>query len=183
MQEIKELVGPVGEIKWRKMNNFITQLQDSKDTEISNIWNQKYRLFPGLKEILLTDLETDKLGGDKILVFENRNLYVDEKLRTTSYNDILLEIISNNRTGKAGWAVDLNKITDILGYAVPNLNIVYFYKFKKLRTKLLQNLVIWKEHDDCTFPIKALNRSYTTISIGVPPEFINDCLLITMKWK
>ena len=89
------------------MHDFHTDLEYSLDKSDDNDIDAVYRkAFPNLTNIeVVTDLEQQKKGIDKLLIFDSgKVILIDEKRRRRDYGDILLEEYSDfDRKKRAGY--------------------------------------------------------------------------------
>ena len=130
---------------------------------------------------------SQKAGIDKIIVTENPvDIFaVDEKLRDTAYDDILLEFSSSDKlTGASrdeiGWIEKDLKIKYLV-YAFKNTCMVYLIDWMLLKIAWEKHKVEWKEKYGIT---KAANKSvqgdYTSLSVCVSFKDL-DCAYLTVK--
>jgi len=124
-----------------------------------------------------------RLGVDRSVILNtSRQIKVDEKVRGRNkktnrvYDDILLEHVSNDRTGAPGWVVK-PLLADYIAYAIAPLGRCYLLPVVQLQ-------LAWRDHGhhwrSKWGDRKARNCGYWTISTPVPvkPLFaaIGDCL-------
>lgn len=123
-----------------------------------------YYKHKGFKYIqVVTDLETQKKGIDKLLYYckgESVDIVtIDEKKRRTTYDDLLVETMKNVEMNKKGWLYYTQ--ANYIVYWIEPLNKIYIIKFKILQDLIFQN--DWVN----TKPIKTtyINRIYRTDNI------------------
>jgi hypothetical protein len=140
-------------------------------------WEAAYRAyFPDFLSMTpcIPDVNAQRTGVDRVIVLTNgREVRVDEKKRAQSYcdpdgnPDILLEFLSNDKTGAPGW---MNKPlnVDFIAYALMDVRTVYMLPWDGLRRVWSRNAAYWKQK----YGVKtAANDGYLTHSIPVPvPE-------------
>lgn len=142
-----------------------------------DFFNEFYKKsFPNVQKIKTeTDMDLQFKGIDKTLTFESGlEITIDEKKRRVDYGDILLEIKSNEQTGRLGWLYTAQ--CDYIAYAVMPTKTIYFLPMILLK-------MTWLEHGDewiKQYGLKrAKNQGYVTVSVAVP----TNILLNAMKEK
>lgn len=89
------------------IHDFKERLAWSQSFADEPFWEACYALaFPDMVGCFACpkDSESQRKGVDRLIHLSNgRTLYVDEKKRGKEYGDILLEFVSNDRTGTLGW--------------------------------------------------------------------------------
>jgi hypothetical protein len=133
-------------------------------------WEAVYRkAFPNMTSMTINnDLALQRIGIDRVIELSNgRTLHIDEKKRDRVYQDILLEYLSNDRTGAPGW-VEKDLAIDYLAYAFMPTQRCYLYPWPLLRRAWIRYGEEWRR----TYPPKkAENATYNTWSTPVPiPE-------------
>lgn len=156
------------------MNNFHNDLAFSESSRTSDFWLKAYKNFfvdfSGWE--YCNDLSSQKIGIDRIVYTSGnkRGYYIDEKTRRKFYNDILIEDVSNDNTGAAGW-INKDLSIDFLAYAFINVKRVYIFPWPALRR-------VWhyygKEWRSNCRKITAKNKGYNTISYAVPTDLLID---------
>jgi len=151
------------------MNFFKSDLEYSNSDRV--FWNKFYqKAFPNMTDSRLErSLSRQKMGIDiEIYLNNGTSVFVEEKTRKKSYNDILLEYISNDKTGSLGW-MEKDLKCDYLAYAVMSKKKVYLFSWTQLQKVWFKNRDTWIDK----FPrIVAQNPKYKTISVGVPVSII-----------
>jgi len=159
-------------------NNPITQKQ------LDQVYKEVF--FPTLKEIeLIEDKKRQfELGIDKIIHFDcNNYITLEEKMRRSAYNDILIERyhIDNNGKKTAGWLYKTR--CDILSYSIcPNdiLETLYLIPFVSLRMAWENNRKEW----ETKFQIKgANNRTHITYNTPIPINVLTKEIRDLKVWK
>lgn len=154
-----------------KLNDFPTDLEFSLDKVgddfIDNIYS---KAFPHLERIeIVTDLETQKKGIDKYLVFDNgKKISVDEKRRRHDYGDILLEEYSNFERKTIGW-LGRSKHTDYIAYILMDSKKIYLLPFLILQKCWIDNYFEWLNKYGRKF---ANNKIYNTSNIAIPTNVL-----------
>lgn len=163
-------------------NNQPTKHYDFKQ-DVTKFNNEKY--YSTVSSILstecsaltnvttVTNVEQDKLGIDFIMEVKNGNTYnIELKTRTTTYNDILLEIYSAVEYDTPGWAVDPKKLTDYLIYFWEPTGNYYILPYKLLRKTTISH----KDYYLKNYQTKpTVNKGYTTINAAVKfPKLLED---------
>lgn len=153
------------------INDFQTDLEFSLENNSDDQINQVYhRAFPHLREIkVVTDLEMQKKGIDKVFVFEAGNeCFVDEKKRRGDYGDVLLEEYSDFDNKRVGW-LGRGKYTDYISYIILPTKKVYLLPFLLLQRVWLNNYHKWLSTYGRKF---AINENYRTSNIPVPTNVL-----------
>jgi hypothetical protein len=160
--------GKVGDTIMKPPHDFKKQLQFSQAASDEPFWDAVYRkAFPDMANHMVSTGDTlaQRMGIDRIILLSNgRNLRVDEKKREKVYNDILLEFVSNDRTGAAGW-IEKPLFIDYLAYAFMPTRKVYLFDWLMLRRAWIYYGETWKK--SCRH-VPAQNPGYRTISLAVP---------------
>ncbi len=132
-----------------------------------------YQVFPDLESIeTITKLSLQKEGVDRIIHLPNgKRAVVDEKIRMKDYGDILLEYLSNDKTGAPGWVIKPGMRTTILAYAIATSKTCYLIPFKKLQQVFKKNGEGWKSKYKIAY---AKNKGYTTESVAVPMKVLKQ---------
>lgn len=154
------------------VHNFWDNLAASNKLSDEGDWITFYRrLWPDMLTALRLDAasEWQRWGVDRVLFLPNgKQLLIDEKKRTTKYDDFLCEewSVYRNKCGvKVGWTLDANKRCDFIAYAIPLLGKCYMLPFELLRITAQINLLEWKT---ATGTRSAPNHDYETINVVVP---------------
>lgn len=147
------------------------------------MWLSLYRVaFPDLESCVCvrSDGWAQRGGVDRVLTLSSgKTLTVDEKVRSTEYDDILLEYWSDEARKVRGWvAKDL--ACDFIAYAFSQSARCYLLPFQSLRRAWRQNGRAWV----ATYRrVEAHNNGYVTVSVPVPTvELLNavrDAMIVT----
>jgi hypothetical protein len=131
--------------------------------------NFYHRIFPDLVRIeIVTDIALQKKGIDKILYLDNgQKIAVDEKKRRSNYGDILIELWSVYEHKIKGWLFTSH--CHYIVYAIMPIRKAYLLPTILLRQAWRHNEHEWREQ---YHEIKAINPTYTTISIAIPPDIL-----------
>ena len=162
------------------MNDFATDLEYSLKERDNELFDSFYsEAFPGLESIeFVDDIETQKMGIDKILQFENgRRLTVDEKKRRDVYDDVLLEIWSiwSDQKKKLGWLFTTQ--CDLIVYAKITVGVVYLLPVDLLRMAWRTNRSKWWKYKR----VEAKNNGYVTISRAIPDKELLQAIKAEMQ--
>lgn len=156
------------------LNHFEPDLKYSLAGRDEPFWDAVYKkAFPNLSHTRLChDLDAQRQGIDRLLYLANgKTLAVDEKKRRRSYNDVLLEYLSNSRTGAPGW-MEKDLAIDWLAYAFMDARRVYLFSWPMLKRTWLHFKPIWidaaRQEVNGFKIVAASNPGYTTYSIAVP---------------
>lgn len=161
------------------IHRFTESLERSIELSDECNWAAFYRsVWPNLVEIhRITGKCADQLAGiDRVIYLPNGKVTVDEKIRSTDYDDIALETWSVVRSGKKerlGWAVDPKKQCDFIAYAIPSRRKCYLMPREILRLTVRRFGSEWRE-------IAAQNDGYVTLSRVVGWAMLSDCMKQTM---
>lgn len=160
------------------VNEFKPDLQYSLAGRDEPFWDAVYKkAFPTLSHARLChDLDAQRQGIDRLLVLTNgKTLAVDEKKRRWSYDDVLLEYLSNSRTGAPGW-MEKDLAIDWLAYAFMDTRRVYLFSWPMLQRTWLHFKPTWidaaRQELNGFRIVAASNPGYTTYSIAVPLDLL-----------
>jgi len=182
--------------------NFAEQLDYSHRQSDAPWWNEVYRqAFPDMIHSL--DLRHQgwhqNAGRDRMIVLNSgRSIYVDEKVRTEAYDDILFEVWSTYpKNGRApfrrvpgaseGWGIKPLDC-DFLAYAFEPSRTCYLFPFLGLRAAWAKHAPMWigkaTDNEGGYRWIVAPNQRYNTISIAVPTRILQECVndALTICW-
>ena len=107
----------------------------------------------------------EKFGRDWDVKVHGETYTVDVKVRSRDWGDELIELISNDRTGREGWALHAAKFDFIIN--------VYPDRYEAIDGAALQHMCEAAELDG--YPKKyADNGSYTTVSVAVPTAELRE---------
>lgn len=140
-----------------------TFIPEKYGKKIKKICRVSYEEYPRLQ----------KAGIDVAIQFEDNSiLKIDEKIRYTHRNDILLETWSNYENKIAGWTVDETKETDIIFYVN---NFIHVLDFKRLLKLYKENEYVWRqEYGQISTYNENYGIFYTTIGTPIPIEQLGD---------
>jgi len=170
------------------IHSFEESLADSHTAEELPFWETIYRkAFPGFLAMHShpQDGGHQRSGIDRTVILENsKQVLIDEKFRGRNkngkvYADIALEYLGDEARKVPGW-VCKPLLCDYIAYAIGPLGICYLLPVLELQA-------IWQLHGedwirDHQPVIRAFNkdkktgRTWTTLSVGVPPEAIHMAL-------
>lgn len=162
-----------------RTHGFVERRDYSYDPKDEPFWDAIYRkAFPGLMwhQPCPGDGAGQRLGIDRVIYFASgQMLRIDEKKRDGAYPDILLEYLSNDRTGASGW-IEHELQIDYLAYAFMPTRQCYMLPWPLLRRAWLHFRAEWMrkaEARSCGFQIvSAQNSGYTTKSVAVPIDVL-----------
>lgn len=150
------------------MNLFEQRMAEANDAKLNPFWLCIYsEFFTGVEGMSNTieDIKYQKMGIDRVVTLSNGKKYlIDEKVRFSCWNDILLEYKSASEFDTPGW-MDKPLAIDYLAYAfVPN-KTCYMFDWPSLQRVWRYYRTQWiKDYKT----IRAKNENYTTLSIAVP---------------
>ena len=163
------------------VHNFSDSLKKSKAQENAVWWEPVYRkAFPGFVQMMSVrnDGWAQRGGIDRVITLSSgKVITVDEKVRYTSYPDILLERWSDREKKTPGW-MQKNLAMDFIAYAFVPDQRCYIFPFVQLRAVWKANGNTWiskaEKNKDGFRVVLADNVGYTTESIAVPiPELFS----------
>lgn len=155
------------------VHNFQDSLAFSHSCDELSIWSEIYRkAFPSMVTMVNHRANGDhqKAGIDRSIILENsKQLLVDEKARRFTYrNDILLEYLSNDRTGALGW-VEKPLLCDYIAYAFIYDGLAFLLPVPQMQTAWNINKTEWlRKYDYKSAP----NAGYKTLSCPVPTDVL-----------
>lgn len=152
----------------------------SKKAKQEAFWEAVYQqAFPSIVKCeFITDLVHQRNGVDRLLTLSNGiTLTVDEKARDRfDTGDILLEYLSNDRTGAPGW-IEKDATIDYLAVGFVPSKRCYLFDWRMLRQA-------WFKHKDAWMVQYRLppadNRTYKTWSVAVPIKVLQSAMLNAM---
>jgi hypothetical protein len=133
-------------------------------------WGDAYqRAFPGFSA--MTSVRNDgwaQRGGiDRVITLKSgKTVTVDEKIRFSSWGDILLERWSDEQRRVPGW-IQKDLACDYIAYAFEPDRTCYMLPFLPLRRAWLQHGRMWAQRHPT---IRADNGSYISASVAIPIE-------------
>ncbi|MCL2305325.1 MAG: hypothetical protein FWC43_08285 [Planctomycetaceae bacterium] len=129
-----------------------------------DVYRQAFPFFESMERVT-GDTPEQRAGIDRIIhLREGGTIYIDEKVRHTDYDDVLLEIWSSEEHRTWGWACK-PLVCDYIAYVFLPSKRCYLFPFQQLQQALKNHWDDWGR----TYPsVKAVNRGYTTSSIAVP---------------
>lgn len=184
------------------IHGFDQQLGYSHAQADAPYWREVYRqAFPDMVHLL--DLRHDgwhqRAGRDRAVILSSgRSVFVDEKVRSKDYDDILIEVwsaypLTGHRpygpvvTAAPGWGVKPLDC-DFLAYAFEQARTCYLLPFLGIRAAWAKHGRMWigkaTAKEDGFNWVEARNRTYKTISIAVPVETLHSCVAdaLTVCW-
>lgn len=197
------------------VHNFDESLAYSHSQSDQPWWQQVYRqAFPDM--VSMVDLRADgwhqRAGRDRAIILSSgRALYIDEKVRTRDYGDMLLEVWSkyphigrppypdrhddgtavewrNGRRAEPGWAMKPIDC-DWLAYAIEPTATCYLIPFFGLRAAMAKSLDRWQRHATAKRHGIAWrvskNRDYLTVNIVLPLDLLKKAIeaALTVTWS
>lgn len=183
-------------------HDFDEDLRYSHSQASADYWPQVYRrAFPDMVHSL--DLRHDgwhqRAGRDRaIILASGRSIFIDEKVRRKVYDDIAIEVWSTypkdgeipfpaRQGATSGWGVKPLDC-DFLAYAFEPIRTCYLFPFLGIRAAFAKHRGMWRDKATAKEGgfhwVKAPNRRYDTISIGVPIRVLHDCIndALTISW-
>lgn len=163
------------------VHSFSESLAASKAMEDAPWWPRVYSCaFPGFVSMVSvrSDGWAQRGGIDRVITLKSgRTVTVDEKVRSQSYGDILLERWSNRERKTEGW-IQKDLACDFIAYAFVPDERCYLFPFLPLRAAWISNGREWiaqaEREADGFRVVLAKNPNYTTESIAVPiPELLS----------
>ena len=126
---------------------------------------------------LCEDLHKQKQGIDRLLYLSNgKVLTVDEKKRETVYNDILLEVVSNEEFGVPGW-MEKDLAIDYLAYAFMPTQRCYLFPWPMLRRAWLRYGEKWRTRYKPVRSSTGVGKAtYHTVSVPVPIDILRQAV-------
>lgn len=117
-------------------------------------------------------------GIDRTVVLSSgASITLDEKLRYSPYQDVLLEFWAVKEKSVPGW-VCLDLACDFIAYTILPLGICYLLPFPLLRRAWHMNGEAWKKK---YWIITAQNKDYTSESVAVPMKDLAIALVGAMR--
>lgn len=169
-QEQKDQDGRHGE-----MNLFEQSYAIAENGKCEPFWNSVYKkAFLNMTNQMRGKTEkcnSQERGVDRIIYLENgKTITIDEKVRTRTYPDILLEYISNDQKNSPGW-MEKDLSIDYLAYAFLDTKTAYLFDWRALKRAWTRYKKEWIAKYR---RVEAQNLHYTTISVAVPIQEIRN---------
>lgn len=102
---------------------------------------------------------------------------IQAKIRTTTYDDVLLEYISNTATKSSGW-MELPSLARHFLYIIMPKRLCYYFPWPQLQSLWNDNKREWIRFGEQEIngfkKIKAKNIGYYTISVAIPANILLD---------
>jgi hypothetical protein len=148
-------------------------------------WEAAYReAFPSflsMSALNVGDNTANRSGIDRwIHLSSGQVLTVDEKNLNRPFDGhVVLEYLSNDRTGTPGW-IEKDLPMDYLGYGFVENRRVLFFPFQQLRAAWLRHRDTWKGWAEESYGgwrhITAQNSNYRTHSVLAPAEAVYEAV-------
>lgn len=165
-----------------------------KDFRYSNkhdkFWWKIYSKMFDMNYMFRSPKELDMKGVDRVIVLSSGDLItIDEKIRRGSYDDFLLEYISDKEENTPGW-IEKPLECDFIAYAFEEEETAYFFywlELSKLWKKVGNAWIGNGKRGEFGFDIvEAKNYKdgkyiYTTISLAIPCQMLLRALKYTAK--
>lgn len=153
------------------MHDFKEKLKMSHEAEDLPCWAEIYhKAFPNVAAIIShrDDGEHQRKGIDRSVILTNaKQIWIDEKARDREYGgDILLEYISNDRTGALGW-VEKPLLCDYIAVAYIPSAIAFLLPVLQLQAAWAKNREEWVARYKLP---PARNSGYSTLNAAVPTD-------------
>jgi len=115
-------------------------------------------------------------GIDRIVHLPgNITVTIQAKIRNTTFEDILLEYISNDKTKSSGW-MELPSLAQWLLYLIVPNKTCYYFPWRSLQNLWNDNKHNWVKFGKLRLygfsRIEARNKRYNTISVTVPAKVL-----------
>lgn len=160
-----------------KTNHFNEDLSYSIKASEESFWEQIYRkAFPNFVSMMGCpgDFESQRMGIDRVILLSNGlTLKIDEKKRRDDRTDILLEYLSNDKTGAPGW-IEKDLAIHYLAYAFMPSKQCYLFDWPMLRAAWIHwGETRWKK----IYSIPpAHNTGYDTYSVAIPISELRNAM-------
>lgn len=156
-------------------HDFSESLAFSHDFEDNPVWSYVYKkAFVDMVEMVSyrQDGFWQREGIDRGVVLSNtKQIFIDEKVRGRNkitgkvYDDIALEIYSNEEKKSPGWITKQLR-ADYIAYLIAPLGVCHLLPVVQLQAAYSANKDSWI--DKYRNLIRSKNNGYTTLSIGIP---------------
>ena len=158
-------------------HDFHESLAQSETVSMEPWWEEIYRTefsyFESMERIV-GDCPEQRAGIDRVIHLRgDAKIYVDEKVRHTDYDDILLETSSSLEHHTLGWACK-SLHSHYIVYAFLPSRRCYFLPFHLLQRALAQN---WDQWNRDFKKVDAKNHGYTTRNLAVPIDVLQKAML------
>lgn len=174
------------------IHTFQDSLAKSHEQESAPWWREIYETaFPNFASMVSVrqDGWAQRGGIDRVVTLKSgRVVTIDEKVRSESYADILLERWSDNNRKTPGWA-QKDLACDYIAYAFIPDRRCYLLPFLSLRAAWLKHGRDWieaaQDKRDGFSVIYSKNPGYTTENIAVPISILVAALQAAqiVEWR
>ncbi len=159
------------------IHDFHKSLALSDAVSLEPWWEEVYRkAFPYFKSMERVPAGTpqQRAGVDRIVHLQGgAAIFVEEKVRHSDHDDILLEILSSEEHRTHGWACK-QLGCEYVAYAFLPSRRCYFFPFQQLQKALANNWNRWRSECET---VLAKNRGYTTVSLAVPIDVLQRAIV------
>ena len=159
------------------MRNFYDDLREEREFSQSLIWERIYhQLFPNLTEIIReNDILSQRMGIDRwVILKDGTKLTIEEKYRSKYYNDLAVEVWSNEEQQSPGWCRK-PLVCDYILYLFKSHGIFYLIDFPVLHAVTCEHWGTWlSEYKQIRTLNKGRYQNYTTVSVAVPWSELTD---------
>lgn len=124
------------------------------------------RWWPEATRTPVTDRQTQLSGIDAFLYAGKAKVAVEEKVRARDYGDVLLELVSNDRTRTPGWSVK-GAASRLLLYAFADTRRAWVFPMTAVQVVTNLNASRWRGRYGEKI---AKNPGYNSVNVAVPFE-------------
>lgn len=175
-------------------HNFAESLAQSHAADSLPLWEEMYRAAFPTMEAMINHRQNgwhQKAGIDRSVVLAcSRQILIDEKVRGKNkktgkvYDDILLEVWSDEERSEPGWVVKPLQ-AEYIAYAIAPLGKGYLLPVLQLQQAWARNGEQWTKRRVCRAENFYRGNSWTTVSVPVPAKelfpAIGRCLRLQFK--
>lgn len=163
-----------------EIHDFQEKLVESQKIQKAEFWHFLYERFFGAGitfKLNEEDSYGQRLGIDRTVIVSGGKTYqIEEKIRFQSYDDILLEFVSNSKRNTPGW-VCKPLMADFILYVNLPLSNAYWLPVAPLQRA-------WKIHGKSWIKrrtIPAYNHGYETLNTPVTVPEMNDAIIESLS--
>ena len=114
----------------------------------------------------VTDLTLQKVGADiKVTLKSGDSFYVEEKIRLTTYPDLLLETKSSIERNTPGW-IEKESISEWLVYFCKDTKRIFVMKMKDIQTEYNERKTAWLDRHRIV--TSSTDNLYHSRNVAVP---------------
>jgi hypothetical protein len=155
-----------------QQHDFRASLAKSEEVARASWWETVYRqAFPDFERMSapVIDLAQQRLGIDRVItLLSGREIYVDEKVRGRTRQDIVFEKWSSVEHKRPGW-IEKPLSCDYIAYAFTDSEVCYVIPYQGMKRIWRAHEQEWTQRYGRSYKLQtSQNNGYTTAWLAVP---------------